>query len=245
MFNLFKKKPVPTGLLEVLGTDMHSHLIPGVDDGSPDMETTMQLIKGLQQLGYKKLITTPHIMWDMYKNNRADILLKEKLVKDELVNRNIDIEFKAAAEYYMDEHFVQLLNGSEPLLTIHEDWVLVEFSFIAAPFDLKQNLFQMQIKGYKPVLAHPERYNYFHKDKQVYHEFAEQGCLLQVNILSLTGYYGKSIQEAARYLVKNKLVSLMGTDLHHTRHYAAINNNQLFRVVNQVTEECEILNASI
>ncbi|HET9058222.1 MAG TPA: CpsB/CapC family capsule biosynthesis tyrosine phosphatase [Chitinophagaceae bacterium] len=245
MFNLFKKKPSSQEQLGLLHTDVHSHLLPGIDDGSPDLETSIQLITELKQLGYKKLVTTPHILWDMYKNDRESILRREELVKDELIKRNIDIQFKAAAEYYVDGHFSQLLNQRIPLLTLYEDWVLIEFSFVSLPFDLKQNLFQMQLSGYRPVIAHPERYSYFHRDKEKYHEFAEQGYILQVNLLSLTGYYGKQIQDAANYLVKNKLVSLLGTDLHHTRHLAAINNDSLFRRVKQVMEECEILNAYV
>lgn len=245
MFNLFKNKTDTSALLSLLKTDMHSHLIPGIDDGSPDMATTIEFIKGLQQLGYENFIATPHIMWDMYKNEREGILQKEAEVKAELAKQNINVGFKAAAEYFMDDYFSRLLKNNTPLLTIKENWVLVEFSFVAEPFDLKQNLFDLQIKGYKPVIAHPERYSYFHSKKETFHDFYNQGCLLQVNLLSLTGYYGKPVQEMARYLLKNGLISLLGTDLHHFRHLSSLNDKEIFRQVKEAVDSGNIINAEL
>lgn len=245
MFNLFKKSIDVSVMLSQLKTDMHSHLIPGVDDGSPDMDTTMALISGLQQLGYKKFITSPHIMWDMYKNERDTILRKADEVRSELSRRNIDVEFHAAAEYFMDDYFAKLIKSGAPLLTIKDEWVLVEFSFISQPFDLKQNLFDLQIKGYKPVIAHPERYAYFHSKKERVHELFEQGCLLQVNLLSLSGYYGKPVQEMAKYLLKNDLVSLFGTDLHHFRHLESLHDKEIFRIVKEAVESGNIINEEL
>ncbi|MBI3718018.1 MAG: histidinol phosphatase [Sphingobacteriales bacterium] len=245
MFNLFKKNVDVSAMLSLLKTDMHSHLIPGIDDGSPDMDTSMALISGLQQLGYKKFITSPHIMWDMYKNERDTILRKADEVREELRRRNINVEFHAAAEYFMDDYFSKLIKSGAPLLTIKDNWVLVEFSFISQPFDLKQNLFDLQIKGYKPVIAHPERYSYFHSKKERVHELYEQGCLLQVNLLSLSGYYGKPVQEMAKYLLKNNLVTLFGTDLHHFRHLESLHDKEIFRIVKEEVESGNIVNAEL
>jgi protein-tyrosine phosphatase len=246
MFSFFKKSGTDvSAMLSLLKTDMHSHLIPGVDDGSPDMDTTIALIKGLQQLGYKKFITSPHIMWDMYKNERETILQKAEEVRTELKKQNIDVEFSAAAEYFMDDYFSKLLKSDAPLLTIKENWVLVEFSFVSEPFDLKQNLFDLEIKGYKPVIAHPERYAFFHSKKEKLHDLYDQGCLLQVNLLSLSGYYGKPVQEMAKYLLKNELVSLFGTDCHHFRHLASLNDKEIFRIVKETVDAGLIFNAEL
>ncbi|MGE5108923.1 MAG: tyrosine-protein phosphatase [Sphingobacteriales bacterium] len=245
MFNFFKNKSDASAMLSLLKTDMHSHLLPGIDDGSPDMTISIELIKGLQELGYEKFITTPHIMWDMYKNEREGILEREAMVKAALEKQHINAEIKAAAEYFMDDYFSKLLKSGTPLLTIKENWVLVEFSFISAPFDLQQNLFDLQIKGYKPVIAHPERYSYFHSKKEKVHDFFDQGCMLQLNLLSLTGYYGKPVQEMARYLLKNEMISLFGTDLHHFRHLAALNDKELFRQVKDAIDRGNIINAEL
>lgn len=218
MFSIFQKKvQVPIDFSEV-HSDMHSHLIPGIDDGAPDMDTALQLIRGMHELGYKKLITTPHIMWEMFKNTREKILSAYRSVQTTLQQNNIPVELLVAAEYYLDEHFEELLVKDEPLLTLRENWVLVEFSFIRQPIDLKDTLFKLQIKGYQPVLAHPERYLYFGAHKNWYDELKGQGCLFQLNLLSLCGYYGKKQEELAHYLIRKKYVDLVGTDLHNARH---------------------------
>src|ERR1051325_5733857 len=96
----FKKRNKDSGHLDysVLGVDMHSHLLPGIDDGSPNIESSIRLIRGMKELGYKKLITTPHIMWDMYQNTNEIILGKLEEVRKKLKEENIDIELEAAAE---------------------------------------------------------------------------------------------------------------------------------------------------
>src|SRR5580765_3119887 len=109
---------------------MHSHLIPGIDDGSPDMETSLALIRGMMALGYRKLITTPHVMGELYPNHPDTILNGAEAVRTELAKENIDIEFRAAAEYMLDDHFSSLLESSQPLLPIKDKMVLVEFSFV-------------------------------------------------------------------------------------------------------------------
>ena len=244
MFSFFKKNPAVSSL-SILGADMHSHLLPGIDDGSPDIETSIALIKGLSELGIKKIITTPHVMWDMYKNERETILNKERLVNEELEKRGIETRVKAAAEYFLDDYFNSLIKSDAPLLTVYDNAVLTEFSFVSAPLNLQQTLFQMELKGYGRIIAHPERYNYFHNEKSVYHDFFDRGSLLQVNLLSLTGYYGKGPLEAAKYLIKNKMVSLFGTDMHHVCHLHALNNKDLFRTVADAMVSGEILNSQL
>jgi len=197
---------------------MHSHLIPGIDDGATDMETSMIMIRGMMDLGYKKLITTPHVQWEMYKNTHEIIRAGETLVKQKLNQTGLEVEFVAAAEYFMDDHFDELLKEDEQLLTIKSNLVLVEFSFIRQPIDLKDKLFQLQIKGYQPIIAHPERYLYYGAHKNWYDELKEMGCLFQLNMLSLCGFYGKKQEELANYLIKKKYINLVGTDLHNIRH---------------------------
>ncbi len=219
---------------------MHSHLLPGIDDGSPDTETSVLLKKGLEDLGYSQFITTPHIMRDMYKNTSTTIGGALKSLQDKgAEHKNI----RAAAEYYMDDYFDDLLNNEKPLLTISGKKVLVEFSFIAAPMDLKEQLFKLQIKGYEPVLAHPERYTYFAGNKTVFDEFKSMGCLFQLNLLSLAGYYGKIPKELASWLVSKNYIDLVGTDLHHHRHLEALRTGRnIMPLVNRLLESGHLLN---
>lgn len=246
MFNFFKKKQTPfSGDLSVLKCDMHSHLIPGIDDGAPDIDTSIRLIEGLKESGYKKLITTPHLMSDLYPNNRQTITRGYERLKAELNKREIEIELRAAAEYFLDDHFDSLLQNKEPLLTIKDNLVLVEFSFASAPFDYKEKLFNLQMKGYKPILAHPERYVYFHKKPEIYEELRNAGCLFQVNILSLDGYYGKSIAQMASKLFKLGFIELLGTDLHHDKHLMHLQSPQVYQKVNEIASTLPLLNSQL
>lgn len=223
MFSIFHNKKIIEEVdFSGLKTDMHSHLLPGIDDGSPDIETSIRLIKGLQNLGYTRFITTPHVLWDMYKNTPASIKAAQQIVHNALP----DVKLKSAAEYFMDEYFDSLLANQETaLLTIAQNTVLVEFSFVSPPIDLNEKIFDLQIKGYQPVLAHPERYQYFAQQQKKLNEFKDMGCLFQVNILSLTGYYGKPAADLAIWLVEKNMVDFLGTDLHHLRHLEALQHS--------------------
>lgn len=241
MLSIFKKKTAANVDLSGLGADMHSHLLPGIDDGSPDAETSQRLINGLQDLGYSRLVTTPHIMWDIYKNDASII---DGAYKKLSVSANISL--RPAAEYFLDDHFDQLLQNNIPLLTIKDNWVLVEFSFVTAPINYKEKIFELQIKGYQPVLAHPERYSYFMAQKDIFEELRTAGCMFQVNLLSLTGYYGKGPLELGRHFIKKKWISLLGTDLHHDRHLHALQHAPaLSDTVKSLLDSGTILNPSI
>jgi len=246
MFNLFKKKQhFFDGDLSILNTDMHSHLIPGIDDGAPDVETSIQLIEGLQEAGYKKLITTPHLMADLYPNTRQTIERGYDKLKSALIKKNNPIEIRAAAEYFLDDHFDSLLENKDPLLTIKDNLVLVEFSFASAPFDYKEKLFNLQMKGYKPILAHPERYTYFHKKPEIYEELRNAGCLFQVNILSLDGYYGRSVAQIAERLFKSGFIEFLGTDLHHQKHLDHLRTPEVYEKINEIAGTLPLMNKQL
>lgn len=243
MLSIFKKKLPGRPDLSGLVTDMHSHIIPGIDDGSPDVETSLSLIAGLAELGYSRFIATPHILWDIYKNDPSTITPACQLLNRELQSRNTGLSVDFAAEYYLDYHVDELIEDQEPLLTLRDKLVLVEFSFVSAPLDLKEKLFALQLAGYQPVLAHPERYMYFAKDKTVYEELREAGYLLQVNLLSLAGYYGKGPLELGTHLVKNKMVDLLGTDLHHARHLGVLQTSpQLTDIIKFLQDAGTLMN---
>lgn len=235
---IFKNEPFPFHLVK---TDMHSHLIPGVDDGAPTVEESILLINGLADLGYEKLITSPHIMQDLYPNSPASIDNGFQQIKAR--NKKLILK-KAAAEYFLDDHVTELLANNKQLLTISEQMVLVEFSFLSPPLGMREMLFGLQIKGYKPILAHPERYSYFHGDLDKYHELKDSGCTLQCNILSFGGYYGRETQEAAEYLVKAGLVDMLGTDLHHQRHLHALRKLPFTKALQRLMEK-ELINTRL
>lgn len=219
MFSIFRRNHSRRQVdLSGVGTDMHSHLLPGIDDGSPDTDTSLELIKGLEELGFRNFITTPHVLWDLYRNTDDTICEAQTKLVQAATGAGQAIQLSAAAEYMMDDHFTEMVKNRQPLRTLAQNFVLVEFSFVSPPFDWKQVFFDLQIQGYIPVLAHPERYNYLSAQPAIFREIADMGVLLQVNLNSLTGYYGKPALQLAQWLIKQNLVSFLGSDLHHQRH---------------------------
>jgi protein-tyrosine phosphatase len=217
VFNWFKKgiqAPAKNALL----ADIHSHLIPAIDDGSQNFEDSLALIKKFRDLGYTKLITTPHVMSDTYKNTSAGILEGLSKLNIFLKENDVDITVEAAAEYYLDESLMRMLNNGEPLLTFGKKYLLFETNFLSEPFNLKEFIFLASSAGYKPVLAHPERYMYLQSSMDKAEDLITRGVLFQVNISSLTGYYSKVVQTAANKLIDKGWVHFLGSDCHHMKH---------------------------
>jgi protein-tyrosine phosphatase len=209
--------------LSWLKTDIHSHLIPGIDDGSPDIETSIELVKKFIALGYKKIITTPHILWEMYPNTPEIINRGLVALREEVKNQQLDVEIHAGAEYFIDEHFAEHVKNKHPLLTIKDNLVLVEVSTMTAPFDFKEILFEMQMQNYQPVIAHPERYIYLKNNREFFDDLKTTGCYFQLNLLSLTSHYGTSVQDLAQWLIKKEYYDYAGTDCHHLHHIDLLN----------------------
>ena len=229
----------------VLKTDMHSHLLPGIDDGARDMETSLELIRGMRELGYQKLITTPHVIWDIFRNTPAIIQEKLALVQNAVKNENIDVEIQAAAEYFLDEHVEELLKKKEPLLTISGNKVLTEFSMAFPSMNIKDLLFEMVMMGYQPIIAHPERYVYLQKNKDFYRELKDTGCFFQLNLLSVYGYYGKAVKDLAEYLLNEEYYDLIGTDLHNINHLEALQKLPMNNHVKKLMSSGKLINATL
>jgi protein-tyrosine phosphatase len=225
IFDLFKKTKIeiPEDLdLSWLEVDMHSHLIPGIDDGSKTIEESITLIKRFKEYGIRKIITTPHVMSEFYKNTPEIIEIGLKELRYNLLREGVDIEINAAAEYYLDEIFLEKVQNNSKLLTISDNLVLVETGFISKPQMLLEILFAMEMQGYKPILAHPERYQYLIQDKNLLSDLMDRDVYFQINLLSLTGFYSKPIKTFAEMLVDEKKVKLVGTDCHNERYLDAL-----------------------
>lgn len=245
MFSIFKKKSYPDVDFSGIATDMHSHLLPGIDDGSPDATTSKQLINGLMELGYRQFITTPHILMGMYDNTPETIEEAYQTLGRSSSETRLPIRY--AAEYMMDDHFESILfSDSEKILTLKDNMVLVEFSFVTMNVNYKKILFEMQIRGFQPVLAHPERYVYLARSREVFEDLKDKGCLFQLNLLSLAGYYGKPTQDLAQYLLKKNYVDLLGTDLHHARHLEALRQSpHMMPAIQALLDSGRLLNPTL
>jgi len=248
MFNFFKRsgKPVEPDL-SFLGIDMHSHLLPGIDDGLQELEATVAFIKDLKSLGYRKLICTPHILSDLYPNSPATILPKLELVRSALKEANVDMQVEAAAEYMIDHMFAELISKTkkENLLTLTGGYILVEMSYLSPSPNFDQTIFDLRMLGLQPILAHPERYSYYHSQFEQYERFKDLGCKLQVNLLSLSGGYGPHVKKTAERLFKNEMVDFLGTDMHHSRHLSMLKDLATKKEFYELVKNAELLNHTL
>jgi len=241
IFNLFKRTPErPPFDLSILKVDMHSHLIPGIDDGSKSLDSTIAMLSKMRDLGYKKIITTPHILSDYYKNTPEIILNGLEVVKAEIRRINLDIEFEAAAEYYFDENFIQQIQKKN-ILTFGDNYVLFEFGFRDEPTNIDSLLFSLQSNGFSPVLAHFERYAYWCGSVREALEFRERGVKIQLNLNSLAGHYGPEIKKQAERLIDAKCVDFVGTDCHRIEHLLILEQHLSSEYMHKLSD-CNLLN---
>lgn len=245
MFFFSKNKPTLKDLIPQGHIDIHSHLLPGIDDGAQTFEDTLRLTKALQGFGVTQFITTPHIIQHVWENTHEGIVSKKTETIQQLAKNDITVPFNAAAEYLMDDQFVRLFKNQE-LLTLKDNYILVEMSYINAPIQLYSILFDLQVAGYIPILAHPERYLFYHNNFNEYTKLKRAGCLFQLNLLSVVGYYGSQIAKIAEELLAKGMYTYVGTDVHHDNHIKAfdqklklkdiqplkkaIANNQFFKI---------------
>lgn len=224
MFGFFKKKEQKREITfdySSIGVDMHSHVLPGIDDGAQTPEESIALIKKMMALGIRKIIATPHIMADYYRNTPDTINNALKVLKAELKAQSIDIVIEAAAEHYFDETFEARVSNQQ-LMTIGDNYVLFEFSFINQPPNAIAVIQKMTDLGYKPILAHPERYPYMDVDQ--FKGLHDWGVSFQINTISLTGYYGRESKKLAESLIDQQLIDFISSDMHHLRHAEALKN---------------------
>ena len=221
MFSFLKSSKVQADL-SFIGIDMHSHLLPSLDDGLKELDQTVSFVKELNALGYHSLVCTPHILSDLYPNSPDTILPKLDIVREALKKNNIAVQVHAAAEYMVDTDMESYVKSGKPLLTFGKNYILIEMSYLAASPNIEQVIFELRMKGLQPILAHPERYNFYHHDFSKYERMKDLGCLLQMNLLSISGYYGKGIKLVAEKLARNKMIDLVGTDMHHINHLNAL-----------------------
>lgn len=223
-----KNKAILKDLIPEGFTDIHSHLLPGIDDGAKTIEDTIFLINSLKDFGFEKFITTPHTFSGFWDNTKEGILTKENETLRMLSAKGLNLNLRAASEYLLDDHFASLFKKGE-ILPLKDNLVLVEMSYLNAPIQLYDLLFDLQVAGYKPVLAHPERYLFYHKKLEEYKKLKNAGCYLQLNLLSTVGYYGNEVTDIANKLLDSGLYDFVGSDVHHSKHINAFENKVLLK----------------
>jgi len=239
LFSFFKK----TQAITPIRVDIHSHILPNIDDGVKTLKESIAIIKKFKVLGYSKLITTPHIFSDLYPNTKEIITEKLQIVKNELEEQDIAINLEASAEYYLDEKFFQLIEDDE-LLPFNKHYILFETPCISRVIILEETIQALLDKGYIPVLAHPERYHYLYSDDlEKYRQLKRAGVLFQVNLKSLQSK-SKSTQKIAMKLIQAKLVDFIGSDVHRMNDIIKIEKVLKSREYQRIIRDNNFLNNS-
>jgi tyrosine-protein phosphatase YwqE len=228
VFSLFKAKPQLSDLIPEGAVDIHSHILPGIDDGAATISHTIKLLDGLNKIGFSKCIATPHTLPEIWENTSNGIKETFQTTKEQLQEPHQKMLQHAASEYMINEAFLERLH-TEPLLTIKDNIVLIEMSYMNPPLALKEIIFEIQLKGYQPLLAHPERYLFYHQNTKMYQTLKELDVKFQLNLLSSVGYYGSSVATAADFLLKENYIDFVGTDVHHMKHIGAFENKLIIK----------------
>ncbi|MDE6308856.1 MAG: hypothetical protein K2L81_01540 [Muribaculaceae bacterium] len=220
MFNIFsRRKSAPEPLF--FSTDIHCHLVPGIDDGSPDVETSVELIRSMNSWGIRRIIATPHVTEEVFENSVSTIAPPLAQLKEALQRAGINVDIDHSAEYRLDDLFKKQFAAGE-CKPYPNDYLLVENSWIQEPWGLDETLFDIKVKRMSPILAHPERYTYYFDNRERLKKIHDDGTLFQVNLLSLAGHYGKDQRRQAEWLIENDLVDFLGSDLHNASHVESI-----------------------
>ena len=219
MFNLFKKGKQQTNYI----TDVHSHLLPGLDDGVKSFEESLTILEQFSQMGTSRIYTTPHVMNDLYPNKEEQIIAKSNELKEKVIENNLEIEVNVAAEYFLDEVLIDRIEtDTGRLLTFGSNYLLFETSFFNHPFYLNDFIFKAKSLGFQPVLAHPERYAYIQENYALAEEIVQRGALLQLNTISLSGFYSKPVKKLAERLINDGVIHFLGSDCHNIHQFHAL-----------------------
>ena len=225
-------------------TDLHSHLIPGIDDGSKNMEDSLEMLKGMQALGYERVITTPHIMSDAYNNSSKIIIEGLRQLRKAAAAEGINIAIGAAAEYYMDEELLSRLERKD-ILTIGGEYLLFETSYISKPLNFKDTIYEIQARGYKAMLAHPERYRYISNPAKEFEEMKNLEIYFQLDINSISGYYGKDAMKNAQVLSDAGMIDFLGSDIHRIKQVDFLKKVFADEKYQKLLENNKILNETL
>lgn len=221
MFSFFKKKSQPAEL--PFSTDIHAHIIPGVDDGAKTPEEAAEIIANMERWGINRIIASPHYTAATFENSPAKLTPAWESLKKELAARGSGVQVEFSGEYRIDDHLAHCLETGDMSL-MPNNFILIENSFLQEPGNLDNLVFELQVKGLRPILAHPERYAYYHSKPARYRRLHDAGLLFQINLLSLAGAYDKEAVRVAERLIAEGLVDYVGTDIHNMRHVGIIDN---------------------
>ncbi len=227
MFSFFQKKAFLADYLHGL-VDIHNHILPGIDDGAKTVDESLELICEFRDLGVTNFICTPHIMHNYYPNTRETITKSHAQLVSEMERQNVDdVRVNFSAEHMIDENFESILSDGK-VIPLKTEYLLVEMSYLQPSISFENAIRQISKAQYYPILAHPERYSYFHNRSGIYESLKQQGIYFQLNLLSLApNVYGKSVQKCTYKLLEKEMIDFIASDVHNIRQLRAIKEVQL------------------
>ncbi len=241
MFSFFKTKKMPQVEMARISTDMHSHILPGIDDGANDVQQSIEIIKSMKGLGYENFFFTPHVLGDYYPNTNESIEKSFDKLNYYLDLKRMDNKRHAVAEYFYDDRLVDLMEAQSIRTYGQTKFFLFELSFRQKPQLLKEFIYNVQMKGYKPILAHPERYTFATID--MLEDLKNRGVHLQLDLMSLTNNYGKDVKKMADKIVKHKMFDFVGSDIHRINQISVIDEALRTKACHQLVEENPLKNS--
>ncbi len=215
---LFKKNRISYSDFTQVGIDLHSHVLPGLDDGSPSLDESLKMLREMEKIGFRKIITTPHVISALYPNTKEQILGQLYHLQDSIRQEGIQLELEASGEYHMDYEFPGKVQEGEVIPFGKKNYLLIELPFMKPSFSIEEILYQTQLSGYKPVIAHPERYVWLMGKMKLYDGLKNRGLFFQLNLNSLSGLYGFPAKLAANQLIDAGMIEFAGSDAHHFGH---------------------------
>lgn len=206
-------------------TDIHSHILFDIDDGSRNLEESIELLKKMKEIGFDNVILTPHyIDGSEYCSENPEKKSKLNKIKEELVNQNIEINVYLGNEIFINNNIYEsILKGKIHTLN-NTRYILVELPFHNQIVNLEDIIYELKIKGLIPIIAHPERYSYFQDNYKEVDRLRNEGFLFQGNYASILGYYGKDSQKLLKYMLKKQYIDYLGTDVHRIEKTYVIDN---------------------
>lgn len=220
-------------------TDIHSHILFGVDDGSSSIEESIELLKKMSSVGFNKVILTPHYIESSdYTAENKEKLEKLEILKKEVKKNNIDIKIYLGNEIFINKELVNYIEDNKIYSLNNSKYILVELPFHNQILNIEDIMYEIKYKGYIPIIAHPERYTYFQEDYTLVENLKNEGILFQSNYSSILGYFGKSAQKLMKKMLKDKYIDYLGTDIHHIQKTYVIDNfNKIEKKIKKITGE--------
>lgn len=208
--------------------DLHCHIIPAIDDGSASIEESIKIAKEAKKSGFTHIFCTSHFMEEEYILKEENEKLLNNL-REELKKNSIDITLYNGNEVYISTEITNWIRESKFQTLNNSRYILIELPMTTKFPRINEIIFEILVKEYIPIIAHPERYNFVQEDPNSLISFIEQGALFQMNYGSIIGNYGKKAEKTATILLKNNMIHFFGTDNHR--------KNSIYTEMDQITSK--------